>query len=387
MPEPAQVRLERLLYLLPAAARDGGARLDELARALDASPADLLRDIQEATARAFYLPPGQADSIQITIEKDRVQVFAGRQFQRPVRLSQREALALGLGLRIMAAEREDAAGRNTLLALASRMEQSLAVPMVREAPRAMPGAPVPAEEAAPYGAAEDLAPPPSLQAPRFPFFARPSPPARERQSAAAGGIGTPPPIVLHIEQERGPVKVELGEDAFRGIMADGVREHRRVTLSYLRPGARAPEPRTVEPLRLVYANGRWYLAAQPVPGDEPRIYRLDRVLGARLEAEHFEPGPIDISSFIDEAGRAYSARDAVVAQVRYSPRVARWVSERTRQAASPDGSITVEHSVADPDWLARHVLQYGADAEVVGPPSLREHVASIARSLASHRGD
>ena len=34
----------------------------------------------------------------------------------------------------------------------------------------------------------------------------------------------------------------------------------------------------------------------------------------------------------------------------------------------------MEHPVADDSWAVRHVLQYGPDAEVLAPESLREVV-------------
>ena len=39
-----------------------------------------------------------------------------------------------------------------------------------------------------------------------------------------------------------------------------------------------------------------------------------------------------------------------------------------------DGRYVVEFPVADPNWLAREVLQYGAEAEVLGPEGMREFV-------------
>ena len=41
-----------------------------------------------------------------------------------------------------------------------------------------------------------------------------------------------------------------------------------------------------------------------------------------------------------------------------------------------DPDEVVRFKVADPAWLAREVLRYGAEAEVVGPESLREAVRS-----------
>jgi predicted DNA-binding transcriptional regulator YafY len=61
--------------------------------------------------------------------------------------------------------------------------------------------------------------------------------------------------------------------------------------------------------------------------------------------------------------------------VRYSPRIARWVAEREGLQLAEDGSLTMEHPVADESWAVRHVLQYGPDAEVLAPAAMRELVA------------
>ena len=39
-----------------------------------------------------------------------------------------------------------------------------------------------------------------------------------------------------------------------------------------------------------------------------------------------------------------------------------------------DGSLVMEHPLADPDWAVRHVLQYGPDATVLDPPEIREAI-------------
>jgi len=59
-------------------------------------------------------------------------------------------------------------------------------------------------------------------------------------------------------------------------------------------------------------------------------------------------------------------------RVRFSPAVARWLAERYPEGrALPGGGLEVEFQVLDPHWLARHILQYGADAEVIDPPAVR----------------
>jgi predicted DNA-binding transcriptional regulator YafY len=68
--------------------------------------------------------------------------------------------------------------------------------------------------------------------------------------------------------------------------------------------------------------------------------------------------------------------------VRYSPRIARWIREKGPVEECDDGSVVVRHRVADPDWAVRHVLQYGADAEILEPEACRKSITALLRRLA-----
>jgi predicted DNA-binding transcriptional regulator YafY len=57
-----------------------------------------------------------------------------------------------------------------------------------------------------------------------------------------------------------------------------------------------------------------------------------------------------------------------------TPAIARWLAERVGRALAGDGGLTVEHPCADGEWAVRHVLQYGPDAEVLGPGAVRAAV-------------
>jgi predicted DNA-binding transcriptional regulator YafY len=60
--------------------------------------------------------------------------------------------------------------------------------------------------------------------------------------------------------------------------------------------------------------------------------------------------------------------------VRYSSRIARWIAEREGKTLAEDGSLTMEHPLADGEWAVRHVLQYGPDVTVLEPSEVREAV-------------
>ena len=81
-------------------------------------------------------------------------------------------------------------------------------------------------------------------------------------------------------------------------------------------------------------------------------------------------------------GRAFQSEEAGKLVIRYSPRIARWIADREGKSLAPDGSLTLEHPLADADWAVRHVLQYGPDADVIEPASVREAVVARLREIA-----
>ncbi|MDX1578199.1 MAG: hypothetical protein R3266_06930, partial [Gemmatimonadota bacterium] len=121
----ASDRLQRILYLLPVAGAEEGAPIEGLCDDLGVSRKVLLDDIAEVTAREYYHRAGSGDRLRISLDPERVRVRTTGQFRRPPKLTAREKMALGLGLRVLAAER-DPDGREALLDLAARLERGLA---------------------------------------------------------------------------------------------------------------------------------------------------------------------------------------------------------------------------------------------------------------------
>ena len=155
---------------------------------------------------------------------------------------------------------------------------------------------------------------------------------------------------------------------------EAARRRRKVALAYQRADESRPTDRTVCPYALVYASGMWYLVAHCERSDGLRIFRLDRIRTAHPTPERFAV-PEDFSvAAVTAEGRAFVDDGAGRVTVRYSPRVARWIAEREGHTLADDGSLTLEHPLADVDWAVRHVLQYGPDAEVLAPEAARNAV-------------
>lgn len=153
-----------------------------------------------------------------------------------------------------------------------------------------------------------------------------------------------------------------------------VRERKKVKLRY-RAGSRdAGTERTVCPYSLLHASGAWYIVAHCDRSEGMRFFRMDRVETAeRLEEEFSVPDGFDVARVV-EGDRPFASKDASTMTIRYSPRVAPWITEREGGEVAADGSLTRDYPLADLGWGVRHALQYGPDAEVLAPSSLRNEI-------------
>lgn len=156
-----------------------------------------------------------------------------------------------------------------------------------------------------------------------------------------------------------------------------MRANRTLRLRYAGEGAEQVSERAVEVHDVVSALGRHYLVAWCRLVGAWRRFRADRVLAAEVLEEEFVRRA-DMPVVRDRADLFEAASEGVEdVRVRFSPRIARWIAERyPRGERQADGSVVVTFKAASVDWLVRHVLQYGAEAEVLGPASHREAVRS-----------
>lgn len=201
--------------------------------------------------------------------------------------------------------------------------------------------------------------------------------ARERLRQVI--VATPPPEPGDYRYASlGPA----GDPEHLRLLRQANRSRRRVRLGYRKAAEEAASTRVLCPYDVVFTSGMWYIVADC--GDEGlRFFRLDRVESVEVLEEKYErPRDFRLESVMPH-GRAFQAGDAETLRVRYSAPVARWIAERERHDLEPDGSLVLTHPLADAEWAVRHVLQYGPDAEVLEPESVRQE---ITRRLQAMRG-
>jgi len=306
-------QLERILYLLPLASRDGGVPLTEAAERLGVSVETVQRDLEAVTSRAFYHPAGGTDDLQILLEANYLKIYSYKKFDRPPKLSGREMLSLAIGLRAAAAEA--ATGRaSEIRDLAHRIEVELAVTSADE------------------------------------------------------------------EADRFALEEGDGEGAaVRALLKEAARSRIRCRIRYLDDSE--PREREVDPYAVVYGSGKWYVIGHCHLRHDIRAFRVDRVLEAEAMDVGFDaPAEFDPAAYV-AGGRVFRSDAEEDVVVRYSARVAPWVREHGPVEELEEGCVAVRFTTADPGWVVRHALQYGPEAEVVGPFDVREMVVAAAAAF------
>lgn len=174
---------------------------------------------------------------------------------------------------------------------------------------------------------------------------------------------------------------EIPADADVVTLFQAVAERRVATFGY------RGEERTVHPLRLRFARGRWYLTARDTGRGAERLFRVDRVEGGVRTGPPggFAPAAVRHSDHLDEPwlfgeGPPTEVRVLVDAE---RAEAARRAAPRAEVEERSDGSVVLVLPVRNVPALRSFVLGFGEDAEVLGPPEVRDEVVRWLEAIAA----
>lgn len=164
-------------------------------------------------------------------------------------------------------------------------------------------------------------------------------------------------------------------------LRDALRTRRKVRIAYRKGAGDEARERTVRSYGLVPANETWYLVGHCETSDGIRFFRLDRVEAVAVTDDAYRLPASEPLERLMATGKPFYSDKSDTLTVRYSPRIARWIAEREQVPVAEDGSVTLEHPLADVDWAVRHVLQYGPEAEVIAPHAVRDRIRTRLAAL------
>jgi predicted DNA-binding transcriptional regulator YafY len=161
-----------------------------------------------------------------------------------------------------------------------------------------------------------------------------------------------------------------------------VGERRPVTFTY------RDESRTVDPYRLDFHRGRWYVTGFDHGRADERVFRLDRIAGD-VEAGatgSFEPPSVAVPGGRAEPwqlGEGEPVHAQVLIEAEQAPIAIGIVGPDGVTEQRPDGSIVIELPVTNPEGFRAFVLGFLEHAEVLGPEELRADLVEWLRAIAN----
>jgi proteasome accessory factor B len=173
-----------------------------------------------------------------------------------------------------------------------------------------------------------------------------------------------------------------GSDARSNLVqaaAEAAQGLRRVRFAYRTSEGRVGE-RDVDAWAMVFRAGHWYLVGHDRERDDVRAFRLSRVVGELGDTGAGSTPPDDFHAADHVQAGPWVARGDDRARVLFSPDRA-WLAASqfpgAREVGTEDGGwAVIDVPMADEDALASMLLEYGPDAVVRSPASLRDAILS-----------
>jgi len=301
-------RLNRILGMIPYLLQNQGVGLMDLSEEFQVRPAELLRDLQ-ALSNCSYGPFGSAEVMDAYIENDRVHIWAGEHFKRPLSFTPGELMALRTAVSLML-EHTDAKETRAL----ARAYRTIS------------------------GDQEGKA---------------------DRATAFKGKIGVDASPAL---------SAEIFSTFERGVL-----ENRKVQISYFTEQRGSISERVISPYKMVNSDGQWYVVGFCERAGGIRTFRVDHVRAADLGGEHFEvPDEFRLEDHFAHGMYVETETEEKIV-VRYlSPVALLVIEEEGRGRTGRDGSVTLSYQTSSPRWLLQRVLSYGEAAEIIEPLHVRQ---------------
>lgn len=147
------------------------------------------------------------------------------------------------------------------------------------------------------------------------------------------------------------------------------------------------EERRVQPYHLGCVEQQWYLFALDLGRKQMRTLALPRMKKARLTKKEFQrPADFSIAEHLSGSFGVFSGREKQRVVIEFDEFAARLVSERQWHDSQvieelPASGLRLTLELGSLEEIERWVLSWGAHAEVLEPPALRESLTTAASAL------
>jgi predicted DNA-binding transcriptional regulator YafY len=167
---------------------------------------------------------------------------------------------------------------------------------------------------------------------------------------------------------------------------DAALNRKTIEIVYYTMSRKKETRRRVDPYRILFFNGTFYLIGHCHMRDEVRIFALDRIRMLHQTGLSFQvPEDFSFEEFMKPSFGVFQGEPMRV-RIRFDPEVAGYVREKIwheSQEIHPqeDGSVIFEAEVAGADEIRFWIMNWGSRAVVLEPESLRDEIRLEAETL------
>lgn len=163
------------------------------------------------------------------------------------------------------------------------------------------------------------------------------------------------------------------------ILKAAILTARLVHLTYYNAAGEQSE-RVIEPVRLHFKGGRWYLQAYCRTRQAWRTFRLSRIGRAERLEESFPPRP-DGPPPLEAAAPPPPLPPCPCASPPRRPTGCSTASAGRISGGNQDGSLSVSVWYPEDAWVYGFLLSFGGEVEVLSPPHIRRILKEKARDV------
>ena len=194
---------------------------------------------------------------------------------------------------------------------------------------------------------------------------------------------------------RGHKKLDEGTHTTLSHLNRAILEQKICNIKYRTIGSDEEKSYQIEPLRLLYymeAGGLYLIARVPAYGN-PITLAVERIRELDLSDEDFTLEDEVAATISDRLRNSFGiiSGEPIQAKIYFSPQQAPYIQERTWHPSQQieeeeGGGIVITINASDTYELKRWILQFGSDARVLEPKSLRLQIISeLKASLDSYQ--
>ena len=167
---------------------------------------------------------------------------------------------------------------------------------------------------------------------------------------------------------------------------DAAINKKSIEMVYYTMSRKKESKRKVDPYKIWFFNGTFYLIGHCHVRDEVRIFALDRIKMLHQTKDAFEiPEDFSLDEFVGPSFGVFQG-EPIKIKIWFSPDVAGYIKEKIWHESQKveqqrDGSIIFEAEVAGTEEIKFWIMSWGAKAEVLEPESLRDEIREEAEVI------